>query len=70
LIYHYHPARSGQTPLKSLNGNQGYFQTNSYSGYNTPGRQPEILLVGYWVHIRDKFIEVIKAKSYPKKSHA
>lgn len=71
LIYQYQPTRSGQVPLAFLNGYHGYVQTDGYTGYDLLGRQPGIRLVGCWAHVRRKFIEVIKAKSNPKKkSHA
>jgi transposase len=67
LIYQYQPTRSGQVPLKFLDGYRGYVQSDAYSGYNTLGRQPGIKLVGCWAHVRRKFVEVINAKSNPKK---
>jgi transposase len=67
LIYQYHPTRSGQVPLKFLDGYQGYVQTDGYNGYDALGRQPGIELVGCWAHVRRKFVEVINAKANPKK---
>lgn len=67
LIYQYQPSRSGQVPLTFLKDYHGFVQTDGYSGYDLLGRQPGIRLVGCWAHVRRKFIEVIKAKSNPKK---
>jgi transposase len=67
LIYQYQPTRSGQVPLKFLDGYRGYVQSDAYSGYDTLGRQPGIELVGCWAHVRRKFVEVINAKSNLKK---
>jgi transposase len=67
LIYQYQPTRSGQVPFTFLNNYHGFVQTDGYSGYDLLGRQPGIRLVGCWAHVRRKFIEVIKAKSNPKK---
>jgi len=67
LIYQYHPTRSGQVPLKFLDGYQGYVQTDGYNGYDALGRQPGVELVGCWAHVRRKFVEVINAKANPKK---
>lgn len=67
LIYQYQPTRSGQVPLKFLDGYQGYVQSDAYSGYDSLGRQPGIQLVGCWAHVRRKFKEVITAKSNRKK---
>jgi len=63
LIYQYHPSRSGQVPLDFLKQYQGYVQTDGYTGYNVVGRQPGIVLVGCWAHVRRKFIAVIKAQT-------
>ena len=67
LIYQYHPTRSGQVPLKFLDGYQGYVQTDGYNGYDALGQQPGVELVGCWAHVRRKFVEVINAKANPKK---
>jgi len=67
LIYQYQPTRSGRVPMNFLKGYQGYVQSDAYSGYNVLGRQPGIELVGCWAHVRRKFVEVINAKSNPKK---
>lgn len=67
LVYQYHPSRSGQVPLKFLNGYQGYVQTDGYNGYEVVGRQSGIVLVGCWAHARRKFTDVIKAKGNRKK---
>jgi len=67
LIYQYQPTRSGQVPLKFLDGYQGYVQTDGYNGYDVLGRQPTIKLVGCWAHVHRKFVEVINAKANPKK---
>jgi transposase len=67
LIYQYQPTRSGQVPLKFLDGYQGYVQSDAYSGYDRLGRQPGVQLVGCWAHVRRKFKEVITAKSNRKK---
>jgi transposase len=67
LIFQYQPTRSGQVPLKFLDGYQGYVQSDAYSGYDSLGRQPGVQLVGCWAHVRRKFKEVITAKSNRKK---
>jgi len=67
LVFRYDPSRSGQVPLSFLDKYQGYVQTDGYGGYDIVGRQPGIVLVGCWAHVRRKFVEVIKAKSGPGK---
>jgi len=63
LILRYHPTRSGQVPLDFLKQYQGYVQTDGYVGYDVVGKQPGIVLVGCWAHVRRKFIAVIKAQT-------
>src|SRR3990167_1475346 len=53
LLFHYDPSRSGQVPHKYLNG---------YQGYNVIGERNGIVHLGCWVHVRRKFMDVIKAR--------
>ena len=62
LLFHYDPSRSGQVPHKYLNGYQGYIQTDGYQGYNVIGERNGIVHLGCWVHVRRKFMDVIKAR--------
>jgi len=55
--YQYHPSRSGEVPLKVLDGYRGFVQTDGYEGYEELGRQPGITHVGCWAHARRKFFE-------------
>jgi transposase len=55
--YQYHPSRSGEVPLKVLQGYRGFVQTDGYEGYEELGRQPGITHVGCWAHARRKFFE-------------
>lgn len=72
LVFHYDPSRSGDVPKKYLDGYQGYIQTDGYQGYNAIGEHPGIVHLGCWVHVRRKFMDVIKAiaKGGKKKGHA
>jgi transposase len=67
IVYQYHPSRSGQVPLRYLEGYQGFMQTDGYEGYSQLGTQPGITHVGCWAHARRKFFE---AKSIAKKEGA
>jgi transposase len=67
ILYQYHPSRSGQVPLRFLEGYQGFLQTDGYEGYTQLGAQPGITHVGCWAHARRKFFE---AKSLAKKPGA
>jgi len=55
--YQYQPTRSGKVPLEYLQGFQGFIQTDGYEGYAELGRQPGIVHVGCWAHVRRKFFE-------------
>ena len=67
ILYQYHPSRSGQVPLRLLEGYQGFLQTDGYEGYTQLGAQPGITHAGCWAHARRKFFE---AKSITKKPGA
>ena len=72
LVFHYDPSRSGDVPQKYLDGYQGYIQTDGYQGYNVVGERAGIVHLGCWVHVRRKFMDVVKvqAKGGKKKGHA
>ena len=72
LVFHYDPSRSGDVPQKYLVGYQGYIQTDGYQGYNVVGERAGIVHLGCWVHVRRKFMDVVKAqaKGGKKKGHA
>src|SRR3990170_5240133 len=72
LVFHYDPSRSGDVPQKYLDGYQGYIQTDGYQGYNVVGERAGIVHLGCWVHVRRKFMDVVKvqAKGVKKKGHA
>lgn len=55
--YQYHPSRSGEVPRKALQDYRGFVQTDGYDGYEELGRQPGIVHVGCWAHVRRKFFE-------------
>jgi transposase len=61
LAYRYHPTRSGSVPKDFLKGFKGYLQSDGFSGYEAIARQPEIIHVGCWAHVRRKFHDVVKA---------
>ncbi len=53
LIFQYEPSRSGKIPQECLDG---------YAGYVVLGERAGIVHMGCWVHVRRKFLEVIKAR--------
>jgi transposase len=70
LVFHYDPSRSGDVPKKYLDGYQGYIQTDGYQGYNVVGERPGIVHLGCWVHVRRKFMDVVKVQEDWQKGHA
>lgn len=59
IIYHYHPTRSKEVPLKVLDGYKGYLQTDGYAGYNDAGSQPGVNHVGCFAHSRRYFMDAL-----------
>lgn len=62
ILYQYHPTRSGQKALGTLDDYKGYIQTDGYSGYDHLTGNPGINHLGCLVHVRRKFMEVIKVR--------
>jgi transposase len=62
VMYRYHPTRSGQVPLDFLGDYQGYVQSDAFAGYDQVGRKDGIVHVGCFVHVRRKFMDVVKTK--------
>ena len=67
ILFDYAPSRSGQVPLKLLDGYQGYLQTDGYEGYAIIGQQSGVINQRCWAHARRKFDEAIKGQKVPKK---
>jgi hypothetical protein len=67
VLFEYDKSRSGEIPLRLLDGFQGYLQTDGYAGYHAACRQYGLLLLGCMDHARRKFKEAqdvqVKAKS-------
>jgi len=70
VSYEYDPSRSGQVPLRLLEGFQGVLQTDGYEGYGAVGALPGIVHVGCWAHARRKFVEALEAQGGKKKPPA
>lgn len=62
VVYQYHPTRSGQVPLEFLGDYQGFVQSDAFSGYEQVARKKGIVHVGCFVHVRRKFMDVVKAR--------
>ncbi len=61
ILFHYDSSRSGQVPLRLLNGYHGALMTDGYEGYNAIASQSGITHLCCMVHLRRKFIEAQKA---------
>ena len=62
VLYQYHPTRSGQTALGLLDDYRGYVQSDGYSGYDHLTGRPGIIHLGCMVHVRRKFMDVVKVR--------
>lgn len=62
LIFQYEPSRSGRIPQECLSGYKGYIQTDGYAGYDVLGDRDGIVHMGCWVHVRRKFLDIVKAR--------
>ena len=67
VLFEYDPSRSGDVPLRLLEGFTGYLQTDGYAGYNAACAANNIVQLGCWDHARRKFKEAHDAQPKPKK---
>jgi transposase len=65
-VFHYDPSRSGEVPLKLLNGFKGYLQTDGYTGYLKAVEEFKLVHVGCLAHIRRKFVDAHKINKNSK----
>jgi transposase len=70
ILFEYDPSRSGEVPLRLLDGFTGYLQTDGYSGYNAVCAKNGNTQLGCWDHARRKFKEAQDAQPKPKKGKA
>ena len=67
VLFEYDPSRSGEVPLRLLDGFKGSLQTDGYAGYNAVVKQQGLIHIGCWDHARRKFDEADKAASVKNK---
>ncbi len=67
VLFEYDPSRSGDVPLRLLEGFTGTLQTDGYAGYNAACAAYNIIQQGCWDHARRKFKEAQDAQPKPKK---
>ena len=70
IIYEYDPSRSGQVPVRLLEGYQGYLMTDGYEGYSQLIRTGGITHIMCWAHTRRKFMEAKLVQPKGKKGLA
>jgi len=67
ILFEYDPSRSGDVPMRLLDGFTGYLQTDGYTGYNAVCRKNGNTQLGCWDHARRKFKDAQNAQPKPKK---
>ena len=67
ILFEYDPSRSGEVPLRLLDGFTGYLQTDGYTGYNAVCAKNGNIQLGCWDHARRKFKDAQDAQPRPKK---
>ena len=66
VLYDYDPTRSGQVPLRLLEGWKGYLMTDGFSGYNPVTQRPGVEHLICMAHARRGFVEAIKSQGKNK----
>jgi transposase len=70
ILFDYDPSRSGQVPLRLLEGWQGYLMTDGWDAYNAVVAKQALTHLGCWVHARRYFVEAAKVLPPGKSGHA
>jgi len=70
ILFEYDSSRSGEVPLRLLDGYTGYLQTDGYPGYNAVCKKNGNIQLGCWDHARRKFKDAQSAQPKPKKGKA
>lgn len=60
LFFEYHKGRGKGCPTNTLNGFEGYLQTDAYGGYTEIGKSNKVVHLGCWAHARRKFEQALK----------
>lgn len=63
VLYDYDASRSGEVPVRLLQGWRGYLMTDGYDGYNRLARQEGIEHLACWAHVRRRFVDAVKVQS-------
>jgi transposase len=70
VLYDYDPSRSGQVPVRLLEGYQGYLMTDGYEGYNALAKTEGIEHLACWAHVRRRFVEAVRVQPKGKRGRA
>lgn len=70
ILFDYDPSRSGQVPLRLLEGWQGYLMTDGYEGYTALARTPGVEHLACAAHARRKFVEAQRVQAKGKRGRA
>ena len=70
VLYDYDPSRSGDVPVRLLQGYQGYMMTDGYTGYNTLAKTDGIEHLICWAHARRRFVEAVRVQPKGKRGRA
>ena len=67
VLFRYDPSRAGAVATEFVGDFRSYLQTDGYAGYNSIGGSEKIIHVGCLVHVRRKFMDVLKSGSKKSK---
>ncbi|MCK9506481.1 MAG: IS66 family transposase [Porticoccaceae bacterium] len=70
VLFDYETSRSGQIPVRLLEGWQGYLMTDGYEGYAPVARLPGVEHLACAAHARRKFVEAKRASPKGKSARA
>ncbi len=70
VLYDYDPSRSGEVPVRLLEGYQGYLMTDGYEGYNRVARTDGVEHMVCWAHARRGFVEAARVQPKGKRGKA
>lgn len=70
VVFDYDPSRSGQVPVRLLEGWCGYLMTDGYEGYGAVVNRGGIEHLSCWVHARRRFVEASKMQKKGKSGRA
>jgi transposase len=70
VIFDYDPSRSGEVPVRLLDGYQGYLMTDGYDGYNKIASIEGIERLVCFAHVRRRFVDAVKVQPKGKRGRA